>query len=643
MAEQSVAYVPAIPRGRIPWFLVAGAAGYAVNLAVYAAALPLTDYRLAAVTAFLVSVATTFALNRRFTFSVRGGRVRRQAARYLVVAVVAFGVNLAVLDLLVRAAGVRQLPAGAIAVLIAAPVNYAGQRRWAFADVAPAHWPVVVALGGIVALAAGLRLWGLGHEGLWYDEGMTAWLVRGTPGQLLEGIPKTESTPPLFYLLTWCWVHAFGESVAGLRSVAAIAGILTVPATFLAARALAGARVGLVAALLVAVNPMLVWFARDARAYALLGLLVATSLWLLVRARDEPRAGRLTAWAVVAALALWTHYFAVFVVVPEAALLLLGAPRRDLVPRLLAIGAVGVAGASLLGFVQRQRGAHTLYFTHTPLAGRVGQTAREFAVGFTPPARTAALVVAAAVAVLAVGLVVARGTRAERRAALLAGAIAVTAVGLPLALAAAGTDYFDARNVIGALVPVVLVVAAGLGAARAGAVGLVAAAVLAVSGVALVHAMATDGQAQRPDLAAVAAALRRPAVAGPRAILIRGRSSWAVQLRFYLPPAWWVPQRGAAVREIDALRRVPDARECPNETTWGAFCDIAPQPPLPRPPARGFRAAGRQRVAGFEIARYVASKPVSIHPRRPFGAVRPLPGAPRRMLLVGLRGPAVPT
>ncbi|MEA2292157.1 MAG: hypothetical protein QOF17_1177 [Solirubrobacteraceae bacterium] len=115
-------------------FLGAGAAGYVVNLAVYDACLRLArlDYRLCAVAAFVVALATTFALNRRYTFDARGPGLERQARRYLVVSLLAFATSLLVLHALVEWAAVAKLAGEALAVAFAAPVNYAGQRLWAF-------------------------------------------------------------------------------------------------------------------------------------------------------------------------------------------------------------------------------------------------------------------------------------------------------------------------------------------------------------------------------------------------------------------------------------------------------------------------------------------------------------------------------
>lgn len=116
-------------------FAVAGGTGYVVNLAVYGAAVhgARFDYRVAAVLAFGVALTTTFALNRRFTFSRSGRGLPGESARYLVVSVVAFGVNLGVLQGLVDAAHLPALVGQAVAIAVAAPVNFAGQRWWTFA------------------------------------------------------------------------------------------------------------------------------------------------------------------------------------------------------------------------------------------------------------------------------------------------------------------------------------------------------------------------------------------------------------------------------------------------------------------------------------------------------------------------------
>lgn len=116
-------------------FAAVGAAGYVVNLVVYAFSVhgAGTDYRLAAVMAFCVALTCTFALNRHYTFRAGHGRLHHQAGRYLLVSLAGFATNLLALQLLVDGLGVAKVPAQAAAVILAAPVNFAGQRFWTFA------------------------------------------------------------------------------------------------------------------------------------------------------------------------------------------------------------------------------------------------------------------------------------------------------------------------------------------------------------------------------------------------------------------------------------------------------------------------------------------------------------------------------
>jgi Dolichyl-phosphate-mannose-protein mannosyltransferase len=177
----------------------------------------------------------------------------------------------------------------------------------------------------VVALTAGaalLRFLALSTQSYWYDEAITVELVRRPFSAMLGAVPQSESTPPLYYVLAWIWSQIFGTDEAGLRSLSAALGTATVPATYAAGRQFVSRRSAFVAAALVAVSPLLVWYSQEARAYALLVLLGALSLIPLRQAAGLRPGGPLTAWAVFASLALATHYFAVFLIAAEAAWLL---------------------------------------------------------------------------------------------------------------------------------------------------------------------------------------------------------------------------------------------------------------------------------------------------------------------------------
>lgn len=117
-------------------FGVVGASGYVVNLVVFAALVELagTGHITAAVGAFLVAVTNNFLWNRQWTFraDAAGGHPAHQGARFLIVSLIAFVVNLVVLELLVTAAGLGEIASQAIAVAVSMPVNFAGNKLWTF-------------------------------------------------------------------------------------------------------------------------------------------------------------------------------------------------------------------------------------------------------------------------------------------------------------------------------------------------------------------------------------------------------------------------------------------------------------------------------------------------------------------------------
>jgi putative flippase GtrA len=115
-------------------FGLVGGVGFVVNLAVYALFVhPIgVDYRIAAVAAWFVAVVNNFVLNRHWTFDARDGRARFQAIRFVAVSLVAFGFSLLLLTLLVEGAGVAKVPAQALAVAGATPLNFLGNKLWSF-------------------------------------------------------------------------------------------------------------------------------------------------------------------------------------------------------------------------------------------------------------------------------------------------------------------------------------------------------------------------------------------------------------------------------------------------------------------------------------------------------------------------------
>jgi mannosyltransferase len=370
---------------------------------------------------------------------------------------------------------------------------------------------VGLALAAIVIVGAGLRLATIGGQSFWLDEAFTRLVVDRPLPQVLRWIWSTESAPPLYYTLAWAWTRPFGAGDMPLRALSALAGTLTVPVVYVIGRDLLSRRAGLVAALLAAVSPTLVWYSQEARAYGLFVLLSALGFLFFVRARREPSRRNLGAWALFSALALWTHYFALYLVAPMLLLLVLE-HRRVRVVRwsTAAVVAAGLVVAPLA--LHQARSGRSAWIADIDLALRVrAAVLRLLAPAFAPPWAGATGAgspdspwwpIGAALLALAAGALLVYGSRPEWRAAALPLALGAFAFGAPLLVAVVTggrVDGFLDRNLLAAWVPFNAALAVALSAGALVRVGAVVAAAIAIASVVVVGAIATDNALQRDD------------------------------------------------------------------------------------------------------------------------------------------------
>jgi mannosyltransferase len=452
-------------------------------------------------------------------------------------------------------------------------------------------------LGAIVVLGAALRFSTLGEQSFWSDEATTWGIVAHGLGHLWTTVPKTESTPPLYYLLLWFWSRAFGIREVGLRSLSALFGTLTIPVMWAIGRRLVSERVGLVAALLTAVNPLLFWYSQEARAYALMLMMSALTVLMLVRALEQPSRRRLLAWGVVSAIAICSHYFAAFAVVPEAVWLGIALRRRGLLSAanaVVAAGPVVVIGAALLPLVIRQNDGRASYISNESgsLAYRLGQLVKQDVIGDGQPAKALLTALGCLLVAGALVLLSRRGSASERRAAWLPIALGAAGVVLALLVCIGITDYFDTRNMLSTWPALALVVAIGLGCARAGRAGALLTAGLVVLALFCISIIIRDPNWQRDNWRGAAHAIGP--VSAPRAIVADKYS--VVPLTPYLSHLAAYPAGGVSVREVDMiwLQRGHYGRP---------LIQITPAP-LP-----GFQLH-ETRTDSYIVVRYLAPKPV---------------------------------
>ncbi len=272
------------------------------------------------------------------------------AGAALAVALLAVAVAAAVAHPALLTLAYRLLPRPLLFVgvlLLLAPVPFVGRARLVVPAAADRRfwsrrsWPIAA-----LALAAlATRLWGLARTSLWRDEGYTV-VFTHLPWRTLLGFGEGYDVhPPLYYVLTKVVALALPDALAG-RVLSAVAGALTIVALYACAVRLLDRRAALVAALVLALAPLHLWYSQEARPYTLLGLFVTLALLALVGA-----AGAWSPWWVALGggatlLALYTDTTALYALVPLAFVglaLFRDAPRRGL-------ALAGACGAALLLF-----------------------------------------------------------------------------------------------------------------------------------------------------------------------------------------------------------------------------------------------------------------------------------------------------
>lgn len=169
-------------------------------------------------------------------------------------------------------------------------------------------------LGPIILAAFALRLFRIDAQGLWSDEGYTALYSALPVGDLLQTISSVDPHPPLYYLLIAAWMQLAGGSDFALRFVSVWCAALTIPTLYVLVRRIGGPIAAAVAATLLAANPFALWYAQEARMYALLGLLATLATLRLHLALERGSGRAWLAWAACLVLAVHTHYYALALV-----------------------------------------------------------------------------------------------------------------------------------------------------------------------------------------------------------------------------------------------------------------------------------------------------------------------------------------
>ncbi len=171
----------------------------------------------------------------------------------------------------------------------------------------------------ILLLAFGLRGYRLGYQSLWWDEMSTAARALIPLDEMIGNLFTVRNHVPLYFLLMRLWVRTAGDSEFALRFFSLLWGVAGVALTYRLGRQVAEEGVGIVAALLLSISPLHVWYSQEARMYAMLATLATAASILLIGSLRQERWRERISYGVCMLAAIYTHYLALFLLLAHYA------------------------------------------------------------------------------------------------------------------------------------------------------------------------------------------------------------------------------------------------------------------------------------------------------------------------------------
>jgi mannosyltransferase len=164
-------------------------------------------------------------------------------------------------------------------------------------------------IAAITTIGGLLRAFHLGAQSLWLDELFSVFVARRDWAQVILGTAQGDTNPPLFNLLLHFFLQ-LGSDETAARLGSLIFAILAIPLFYVVARALFDVHVATLATLLLALNPFQLFYAQEARMYALLAFFTLAAMLFFLRAWRYGDARDWLAFTLVMTLAFYTHSLA---------------------------------------------------------------------------------------------------------------------------------------------------------------------------------------------------------------------------------------------------------------------------------------------------------------------------------------------
>jgi len=170
-----------------------------------------------------------------------------------------------------------------------------------------------VAFWGLVGLStvAGIAFRFYTRSPLWLDEALSV-NISGLPVGDIPAALRHDGHPPLYYFMLHGWMSIFGEGDWAVRALSGLWSVVALPLVWVAGRRLGGSRVAIYALAITAISPFAIRYGTETRMYSMLSVIALVGWLVVTAALERPSRWRLVAIAAVVSVALWTHYWSIW-------------------------------------------------------------------------------------------------------------------------------------------------------------------------------------------------------------------------------------------------------------------------------------------------------------------------------------------
>jgi uncharacterized membrane protein len=180
----------------------------------------------------------------------------------------------------------------------------------------------------LLLLTTFLRFYKISALSIWTDEGISLKVATSNISNIIL-MAASDVHPPFFYIVLHYWVLLFGKSEMALRSLSALAGIGAVLLIYLITSRFLNKRVALITTGVSTISPFLIWYAQEARSYSLLLFFTLLSTYLLLIFFSSGSKTVLLAYIFVTVASLYTHYYALWILLVQFLFLLIEQRRHS--------------------------------------------------------------------------------------------------------------------------------------------------------------------------------------------------------------------------------------------------------------------------------------------------------------------------